>query len=265
MIETKNHIQKYIDAATQSLDESRKIIQHYFRRSFVKQNKSDGSPVTNVDILVEDAIREIITIRYPEHGVSGEERDHFNPQASVQWVIDPIDGTKSFVTGFPIFGTLVGITIQSKPIVGIIDAPILDERWVGVSAQETLLNGLPCQTSSVENLERANLYCTEPDIFKLNQLEIFNRLSEKVQLRRFGGDCYSYGLLASGHIDLIVEGGMKYHDVAALIPVIKGAGGVITDWKGSDINNEFDGLVVAASTSALHQKALKLLSSFYQN
>jgi fructose-1,6-bisphosphatase/inositol monophosphatase family enzyme len=140
--------------------------------------------------------------------------------------------------------------------------PILDECWVGIMGEKTTHNGQTCHVSHVKQLAQATLYCTEPEMFDTPQLEKFEQLSRLVYLRRFGGDCYSYGLLASGQIDLVVEGSLHYYDIMALIPVVEGAGGVITDWQGNMLEEGWDGLVVAAATPELHQAALYLLNSY---
>ncbi|MCK4707471.1 MAG: histidinol phosphate phosphatase, partial [Gammaproteobacteria bacterium] len=137
----------------------------------------------------------------------------------------------------------------------------LDERWIGIQGKPTLFNDRECKVSNVQQLEQAKLYSTEPDMFTGLQLECFDQLTRKVQLRRFGGDCYSYGLLASGHIDLVVDGCLQYYDISALVPVIQGAGGFITDWQGNPLSKNLDGLVVAAATKELHRAALEILSN----
>lgn len=177
-----------------------------------------------------------------------------------QWVIDPIDGTKSFISGVPVFGTLIGLTHKLSCKLGVIDMPILKECWIGVQGKPTTYNSEICKVSDVQTLEQATLYCTEPEMFEPLQLQSFESLSKKVRLRRFGGDCYCYGLLASGQIDLVVEGSLHYFDVMALIPVIEGAGGIITDWRGEPLKKGWNGLVVAASTPELHRAALAILA-----
>ena len=162
----------------------------------------------------------------------------------------------------PTFGTLIALTYHERPKLGVIDMPILDERWIGTIGEKTTLNGETCSVSTVTQLAQATLYCTEPDMFNAAQLDKFEKLSRLVYLRRFGGDCYCYGLLASGQIDLVVEGSLHYYDIMALIPVVEGAGGIITDWEGKELADGWGGLVVAAATPELHQAALDLLNSY---
>jgi len=254
-------MKQYLKTATSALQQSRQIIHQYFRQSYTIENKADASPVTIADKSAEDAIRQVIMSNHPDHGILGEEHGIHNPESSYQWIIDPIDGTKSFISGSPIFGTLISLTHQTKHIMGIIDMPMLDERWIGIQGEPTLLNNNQCEISTVQKLQQAKMFCTDSNMFSGNQLECFEQITSQVQLRRFGGDCYSYGLLASGHIDLVVEGCLQYYDIAALVPVVEGAGGFITDWQGKPLTKDLNGLVVAASTKELHQAAIEILSA----
>ncbi|MGB1239403.1 MAG: histidinol-phosphatase [Pseudomonadales bacterium] len=253
-------MQQYLETAEQALGLSRETIKQYFRQRISVDNKADDSPVTIADRLTEQRMRELIEARHPEHSILGEEHGVAHSDSPWQWVLDPIDGTKSFISGMPTFGTLVALTEDSAPRIGVIDMPMLDERWVGVKGEVTRYNGEPCKVSSVTELADAMLYCTEPNMYDAAQWQCFDALCQQVQLRRFGGDCYNYALLASGHIDLVVEGDLKYYDISALIPVVEGAGGVITDWRGEPLREGWDGLVVAAATQELHAAALEVLN-----
>lgn len=254
---------EFLKTATQALELSQLQIKKYFRQPLTIENKSDESPVTIADKSTEELIRKTILENHPDHGILGEEYGIDNPDATYQWVIDPIDGTKSFITGMPLFGTLIGLTRDSNPLMGIIDMPILGERWIGINGETRLLNNQSCRVSDIKHLDQAKLYCTHPDMYANHQLDCFNKLTDEVQLRRFGGDCYAYGLLASGYIDLVVEGDLKYYDILALIPVVEGAGGIITDWRGDPLSSNLDGLVVAAATRELHQAAVNILNEVY--
>jgi len=251
----------FLSTIEDALQQSRATIKRYYRQRIIVESKADASPVTEADRTVESQIRQIISQRHPDHGIIGEEHGSNQSLADYKWVIDPIDGTKSFISGMPTFGTLVGITHHERPNLGVIDMPILDERWIGTIGEKTTHNGEICSVSNVKQLAQATLYCTEPDMFNTTQLGKFEQLSRLVYLRRFGGDCYCYGLLASGQIDLVVEGSLHYYDIMALIPVVEGAGGIITDWQGNELKDGWDGLVVAAATPELHQAALALLNS----
>ncbi|MBD1558166.1 histidinol-phosphatase [Vibrio sp. S9_S30] len=249
----------YLVTIDLALDKSRRLIEKYFRTAFRVENKSDQSPVTIADREVESVIREVIASRHSDHNILGEEHGLLHKQSDYKWIIDPIDGTKSFITGMPTFGTLIALTRSNQPFIGVIDMPILKECWVGILNKGTFKGDVRCHTSGSTNLEKASLYCTEPDMFSSNELERFEALASEVSLRRFGGDCYSYGLLASGHIDLVVEGSLQYYDVVALIPIVEEAGGVITDWEGNPIQENWNGLAVAAASRELHQAALSIL------
>ncbi len=257
-------MKEFLSTAEQALVLSRETIKQYFRKRIEVDNKADDSPVTIADRTTEQRMRDVITERHGDHGILGEEHGVINADAAWQWVLDPIDGTKSFISGMPTFGTLIGLTKDKHPQMGIVDMPILDERWVGVKGQQTTYNDVPCKVSNITKLSDAMLYCTEPNMYTEQQWPIFEKMCDQVQMRRFGGDCYNYGLLASGQIDLVVEGDLKYYDVTALVPVVEGAGGIITDWKGQPLREGWDGLVVAAATKELHQAALEILSQYHK-
>lgn len=231
----------------------------YFRKPLDIEAKADESPVTQADRAIEVEMRRQITQTYPSHGILGEEMEGARLEASHIWVIDPIDGTKSFLSGMPTFGTLIACLADGKPELGIISIPPTGERWTGQRGQPTALNGTPCRTSGKTNLSDAILYTTSPDNFDAAGLTNFEKLSKRVGMRRFGGDCYGYGLLASGHIDLLFEMNLYPYDYMALVPVIEGAGGVITDWAGAALTLESDGTVIAAASGALHAEALAVL------
>ena len=175
-------------------------------------------------------------------------------------MIDPIDGTKSFICGMPTFGTLIALVEEDSPIFGIVEMPALKERWIGGRGLATTYNGQACRTAEHAQLAGATLLSTSIDMFKGDDLVRFNALSEKVRLRRFGGDCYAYGLLASGFIDLVVEADMAPYDYLPLVPVVENAGGIMSDWSGQALNIHSKGTVVAAATAALHEQALAHLS-----
>ncbi|MBF9233740.1 histidinol-phosphatase [Microvirga alba] len=233
----------------------------YFRQKLVIESKADASPVTIADREIEAAIRERIRERFPDHGLFGEEHGLDKADAERVWVIDPIDGTKSFITGMPTFGTLIAFLEGGVPKVGIVDHPALRERWVGRPGDVTRYNGQPCSTSGRTSLAESILYATTPDIFTGQDRDCFESISKRVALRRFGGDCYAYALLASGHIDVMAEVGLQPYDYLSLVPVIQGAGGVITDWSGQALGLNSDGRVVAAATPALHREALAALNA----
>lgn len=173
-------------------------------------------------------------------------------------MLDPIDGTKSFITGFPLFGTLISLTFEEKPFCGVIDIPATGERWQGLPGQ-ALFAGKQARTSGCESPSEARFYTTSPDMFVDSEAESFERLSRKARLRRFGGDCYIYGLIASGHCDIALETGLQPYDYMARV-CCRGAGGCITDWKGNALSIHSDGRVLASATPRLHDEALSLLN-----
>lgn len=247
--------------AHQLADVARPITLSYFRRPLAVQLKCDDSPVTIADRETEAALRAMITQQFPHHGIYGEEHGSEGADRLHTWVIDPIDGTRAFITGMPLFGTLIALLEAGKPQLGILEIPALAERWAGIRGQPSSHNGQPCQVSGCQELSRATLYSTSPDMFQGDELNRYQALARAVGLRRFGGDCYSYGLLASGHVDLVVEADLAPYDYLALVPVVEGAGGIISDWQGNPLSLASDGRVVAAASPILHRQALDILSA----
>jgi myo-inositol-1(or 4)-monophosphatase len=239
-------------------DAARPIALRYFRQPIGFERKEDLSPVTIADRMIEDELRRLIAERYPHHGVLGEELGQA-PGERYTWYLDPIDGTKSFITGMPLFGTLIALADGDQATIGVIDMPALAERWTGDRRAATL-NGSPARVSKVVRLSEAQIYTSSPDFFTADEWSRYDALSRRCLFRRFGGDCYQYGLLASGHCDLVVETSLKSFDFMALIAVIEGAGGLIRDWQGRPLTPASDGRVVAAATQELMEQALKALS-----
>ncbi|MCY1643424.1 inositol monophosphatase family protein [Methylorubrum sp. SL192] len=247
--------------AAELAEAARPIALAYFRTPLDIVTKADESPVTLADRAIEVRLRGLIEARFPDHGIFGEEmgvKPGATPGSGPVWVIDPIDGTKSFVTGLPLFGTLVAFLDGGVPLVGLIDMPALGERWTGVPGQARF-GAEPARTSTCRSLSAARFFTTSPEGFAGADEARYRRLSAATALRRFGGDCYAYGLLASGHCDLIAETGLQPYDYMALVPVIRAAGGVITDWAGEDLTLASDGRVLAAATPDLHAEALAIL------
>ena len=251
-------IEELLSFAEQLADAARPIALQYFRSPLHIETKSDLSPVTLADRAIETEMRRLISERFPEHSVYGEE---FSQQigAEYTWVLDPIDGTKSFISGMPLFGSLIALVHNEKPVLGIVDIPAMNERWLASKNNASQLNGQVAQTSACQNLAQARLYSTSPDNFNSADAERFTTISQHVAMRRFGGDCYIYGLLASGHCDLIIETDLKPFDYLALVPVIENAGGMITDWYGQALNFHSDGRVIAAANAVLWQQAIQFL------
>ena len=242
--------------ANRLADAAGEAIRPLFRSNWAHEAKADASPVTEADRAAEAAMRRLLDAEAPRDGIIGEEYGAERPEASRQWVLDPIDGTVSFMAGRPIFGTLIALLQDGWPILGIIDQPIAGERWVGALGRPTLFNGAPARTRACRNLGDAVLATTGPQYFSDHDGEHFMALAAKTSHKRmvFGGDCYNYGLLASGHIDLVVEAGLKLHDFAALAPIVEGAGGTMCDWNGdplsADSAKENGGHVIALGDPA---------------
>jgi histidinol phosphatase-like enzyme (inositol monophosphatase family) len=241
-------------------DAARPIANRYFRTAVTVDDKTDASPVTIADREAEAAMRALLTEHVPQHGVFGEEHGAVRTDADYVWVLDPIDGTKAFITGLPIFGTLIALLHRGKPVLGVIDQPILGERWLGVAGERSTFNGRPIQVRACPDLAHAYMYSTAPIMFGGDIAKRHEALAQRVKLFRWGGDCYAYGLLASGHVDLVVENSLKLYDFAALVPVVKGAGGLITDWNGAELDMQSDGSVLAAGDPATHRAASDVLN-----
>ncbi|NNM77256.1 histidinol-phosphatase [Sphingomonas sp. ID1715] len=237
-------------------DASGRAIRPYFRAAFDQQVKSDASPVTQADREAEAAIRALLERERPQDGIIGEEYGEERADAERVWVLDPIDGTRSFIAGRPIFGTLIALLEQGRPILGVIDQPISGERWIGAVGRSTLLNGAPVRSRRDRPLNQAIFATTAPWF-----CPAFETLQQKTGDTLLGGDCYNYALLASGQVDLVIEEGLKLYDYAALVPVVEGAGGVMTDWSGAPLGLGGSGQVVAAANVALLAEALPLLES----
>ncbi len=251
--------QAFIDLAEKLADAAGAVIRPYFRSGVAVEAKADASPVTRADREAETAMRALIEEAYPGHGIVGEEFGTARADARHIWVLDPIDGTKSFIAGVPLFGTLIALLEDGAPVLGVIDQPILGERWLGAAGRPTTLNGAKARARRCSEIGRAILFATSPDMFEGADADAFARLGGAVAVLRHGADCYAAGLLASGHIDFIVEAGLEPYDFCALIPVIEGAGGVITDWDGAPLGLGSDGRIAAAGDPAAHARVLALL------
>ena len=251
-------------------DISGEIALKHFRTPLAIDAKADFTPVTVADRDGETAMRELIRRTFPTHGIIGEEQGWEQETAEWLWILDPIDGTKSFINGVPLFGTLIGLWHQTQPNggaawLGCVNHPALKERWVGGGGEPTTLNGKPVRARPCARLSDAALYLTAPDFFTAEDRTAFSRLEGTVRLRRFGGtDCYHYGMVASGWIDMACESALKLHDYAAIIPVLEGAGAVITDWNGAplalDSAQLAGGRVLACGDRRVHAEAVKMLS-----
>ncbi|WP_426168067.1 inositol monophosphatase family protein [Sandarakinorhabdus sp. DWP1-3-1] len=216
-------------------------IRPWFRRPFLVETKEDFSPVTIADREAEAAIRALLAEHRPDDGVIGEEYGDDRADRSRVWVLDPIDGTRAFVAGRPLFGTLIALMEDGVPVLGLIDQCIIGDRWIGGRDQPTTLNGRRAHVRDCDSLDAARLGTTGPFLFDAADLARVDALRAAVADSLYGGDCHNYGLVASGHLDLVVESWLKVHDWAALVPVVTGAGGVMTDWAGKALRRDSDG------------------------
>lgn len=250
----------FIRLAERLADASGMIIQHYWRTEIAVDDKADLSPVTVADREAEAAMRKLIETAFPDHGIVGEEYGPSRLDAPYVWVLDPIDGTKSFITGKPLYGTLIGLLHKGEALVGVINMPALGERWVGAAGRGTRFNGRPVKTRACEALGKAALFTTTPYMFKTEaDRAAYEQVRTSVKLAMFGTDCYAYGLVANGTADLVIEGGLGLYDYAGPIAVIEAAGGIITDWHGRPLGLKSDGRVIAAGDRRCHEQALALL------
>src|SRR5882724_681697 len=237
----------------------------FFRTSLGVENKGGAGtfdPVTAADRAAETAMRTLIRENFPGHGIIGEEFGSEGADAEYCWVLDPIDGTKSFITGMPAWGTLIALTRAGEPVYGMMHQPFIRERFTGDGgsaryrgpAGERALHVRPCA-----GLHEAVLFTTSPRVMSAQDRIAFGRVEEAVRLSRYGGDCYAYCMLAAGHVDLVIESGLKPFDIMALIPIVQGAGGIVTSWDGGSAKS--GGRVIAAGDKRVHQAAMTILAA----
>lgn len=251
-------------------DASSAVILQYFRKSFAVDAKTDATPVTIADRDAEAAMREVIARAFPDHGIVGEEHGVERFDAEWLWILDPIDGTKSFINGVPLFGTLIGLwqrtVTGAVPVLGCINHPALGERWLGGQTRPTTLNGIPVKTRACAALDQAALYTTAAEAFTPDDKAGFDQLARAVRQTRYGAtDCYHYGMIAAGWTDMACEAGLKLHDYAAVVPVLEGARACITDWNGQPLALESEttvhGRVLACGDARVHEAAMAMLKS----
>ncbi|WP_075217795.1 histidinol-phosphatase [Mongoliimonas terrestris] len=235
----------------------------YFRTRMVVDNKEAAAfdPVTEADKAAEVAIRDLVTAHHPTHGILGEEFGDDSGSADYVWVVDPIDGTRAFISGLPVWGTLIGLKRAGRPVFGMMAQPFTGERYFGDGTTATYTGPggpAPLRTRPCADLASATLLTTTPALFQGAEQAAYRRVEERVRLVRYGCDCYAYCMVAGGHVDLVIEAGLKPFDIMALIPVIEGAGGVITNWEGGSAID--GGRVVAAGDARVHAAALEMLA-----
>lgn len=252
--------QEFIDFANQLADAAGDIQRRCFRDRVPVEIKPDGSPVTQADKDSERVLRELIERTYPDHGIAGEEYPTVREDAAYMWVLDPIDGTKSFLAGMPMFGILIALAHDGRFVLGVVDQPILRDRWVGADGHDTTFDGDVARTRQCASLADAVLCISGPeDRTKPYDAQI-DKLRHAVKWVRYGAECYAYGLLASGFIDLIVDVDLDNHDFGPLDPIIGNAGGVATDWQGNPLTMNSDGRIIAAGDARLLKDTIACLN-----
>ena len=254
-----SELDEFIEFADGLAEEVRPFIIEAFERGYEYEMKSDGSPVTEIDHAVEKIMRGKIKKHYPEFGVLGEELDNVNMDAEYIWVLDPIDGTRAFATGLPNFGSLIALCHRGSPILGIIELPIERMRVIGAKGRPTLCNGKPVRTRNCTSLNEAVVCPCGPDYWGEQEPKLA-KLREQSNWRVYDGGCAAYASLARGYIDICIDTTLDAFDFSALVPVIEGAGGMITDWQGMPLTLSSGKLVVAASTAECHREVLSILS-----
>ncbi len=255
-------IAEYLAFGEKLADAARAVTLKYFRVPLDvehKPGKGDFDPVTRADREAETAIRDLIATTYPDHGILGEEHGSDTRGAnSIHWVIDPIDGTRAFISGLPLWGTLIALNDGAHPVLGIVDLPATGERFVG-GPRLARLGDRDLKVRSCPSLAAATLSTTAPDLFATDRdRAAFMEVAGRVRLTRYGYDCYAYCMVAAGFIDLVVESGLEAYDVQALIPLIEAAGGIITSWDGGPAQN--GGRIIAAGDKQVHAEALSILN-----
>jgi inositol-phosphate phosphatase / L-galactose 1-phosphate phosphatase / histidinol-phosphatase len=246
-------------------DRAGEVVLPFFRAGLEAAGKADGSPVTQADRGAEEAMRALLAEAVPAHGIRGEELGASREDAELVWALDPIDGTRAFLAGKPLFTTLIALLHRGRPVLGVIDQPFTGERWAGAAGRPTLFRDrstgafCPVRPRACASLAAARLSSTDPQYFSDGERRAFEQVAGRVALVSWGGDGYQYGLVASGSLDLVIEAGLALHDWAALVPVIAGAGGVITDWEGRPPGTGSRGDVVAAGDARCHAEALAAL------
>ena len=258
-----NEINAFVELATQMADAARRVTLPAARVAIACDNKADGAafdPVTEADREAERVMRMVVEAQFPDHGIVGEEMAARAAQGRYGWSLDPIDGTRAFICGLPGWTTLIALLEEGEPVLGLIDAPRLDERYFGAGDRAWLLSSegeTVLRTSGCGRLTEAKLATTDPFLFAGDEAGAFDRLRRSVRLTRYGFDAYAYARLAAGRIDLVAESGLKPHDLNALVPVVRGAGGVVGNWRGgSDLS---EGQLLAAATRDLFDAAVKVL------
>ena len=223
--------------------------------------KTDRSFVTEMDARIETKLRAMISARWPEHGIIGEEEKWHAPDAEWVWVLDPIDGTAAFIAGLPVYGTLIALAFRGVPVIGIIDIPKLDLRWTGIAGLSTTVNDTPCKVQAPASLSAAILSTSNPDFYSESESLALHTMRDATLWRIYGGAALSYGRLAEGRLHMSMDSGLQIYDFAPFRPIIEGAGGIITDWNGEPITLASGPRILAAADTKQHQEALSFIAN----
>ncbi len=263
----KTDYTKFLEVAMKAADLSRTILtEHrakYLRGDYSFKTKNDASPVTETDERVEREIRTMIQKAFPDHGMLGEEYGASAETAEFVWVIDPIDGTRQFIVGYPFYGTLISLCQNGIPVLGVVEMPVMAERWVGVKGQPSTVNGLPIKTRPHEDLATTLAASSNTEFVFPEDKEAYNHLMKSTKWRVYGGACYGYMSLAAGKVDLCYDSGiMREVDYCALVPIVEGAGGIMSDWDGKPLTMHSGMKVLAAGDKRLHAKVLEEIAKF---
>ncbi len=251
--------------ACELADAAAAVTLKYFKKTIPVTDKDKGAgfdPVTKADQGAEEAIRALIEAHYPDHGIFGEEFGIKKTDGPFEWVLDPVDGTRAFISGLPSWGTLIGLRHNGVPIIGVIDQPYIRERYLGWPGGASL-NGEPITTRSCKSLDEATISTTDSALFQNHERPAFDEILKRSKLNRYGLDCYAYAVVSAGHMDLVIESGLKPYDMMALIPILRGAGGSATNWEGGAPGD--CGRLLAVGDPALLDEVLPILKGVPQN
>lgn len=256
-----NEYRDFMLFAHKMADTSNGITLQYLETNIDFQTKDDYSPVTMVDRRIEETLRGMIAEAFPNHGILGEEFENENIDSEYVWVIDPIDGTKAFITGMPVYGTLISLTRNGYPVLGIIDHPVTRERWAGLEGEASTHNGAPIKTRACSQLKDAIISIGNPESLHGGEADAFGQLRAHTKWGIYGGNCYVYGRLAMGRVDISLDGGLDPFDFCALEPVVRGAGGIMTDWEGQRLSIRSGHRVAACGDKTLHRQVVEMLQN----
>lgn len=259
---TEADLTRHLDLACRLADAAGEVVRRHFRRPFTVETKADASPVTVADREAEAAMRRILAREVPDHRIIGEEHGRDARTDGPVWVLDPVDGTKMFVTGRPMFGTLVALLLDGRPVLSVIDQPVSGDRWVGCRGVGAFFNGRRLRPRPRAPLARAVGSTTSPEMFRSEaERAAWSALRERTAFWVWGGDCIGYALMASGYSDLVLEADLEVYDYLPLVPVLEEAGACIGDWRGRPLGLDSDGRVLAAGDAALFTQALDILAA----